>query len=103
MLLVAPANPMTFRIEDIDMPGLCTTYGVGTPEDCRKKVPPKALKKGGHGGETDAVTWAELEGIDADLATEVWDLAKQYGYDRDPRVGPAGRKSQAWHGGGGGG
>jgi hypothetical protein len=72
------------RVEDMDLGKICLKYGLGSTMECERPVPEESVRKVSHGGDSDKVTWSELDGIDAALSREVWDLAQHYGYARDP-------------------
>jgi hypothetical protein len=82
--MIAGVADERLRVEDGNLRKVCERYGLGTGKECARDVKEENVKKASHGGGQDKVTWAEIEAIDAPLASKMWDLAKSYGYSREP-------------------
>lgn len=86
--MIEPVADFHFQIENADYERLCVAAGASAVQ-CRAGVAAArkaatTFERGKHGGDTLKVTWARLDALDGDLSQRVWDLARRYGYDREP-------------------
>mmetsp|Transcript_2814 Transcript_2814/g.4017 ORF Transcript_2814/g.4017 Transcript_2814/m.4017 type:complete len:650 (+) Transcript_2814:81-2030(+) len=75
-----------FQIEKIDWLDICRMINISGVL-CNSTSLPQAdiISRKSHGGSRrQEVTWSELEKINGNLAGQVWQMAKRYGYQREP-------------------